>query len=221
MRPSPWTFTGVSAESRERHARVRFGAALLGSALIHALLSAGLTSGSGRVTRISAAPSATVLEAALVIPASPLAIAMPEPDTRPEAPARVVRKTTPVKAAGNAEVPNRADRGGLADTPDAAYYGARQLDVYPVLTGGLDLSRLGATGAAARVLVLVLIDVDGRVNEVSVVEAEPRGAFDESARGAFAAARFKPALKDGRPVKSRLLVEVDFSDREGPVKSAN
>jgi len=207
--------------ARERNSRLRLGVALVCSGLIHALLSAGLTSGSGRVARISAAPSPGVLEAALVMPASALAIATPERETRPEAPARVVRKTAAGKAAGNAEVPSGAASGGPADIPDATYYGARQLDVYPVLTGGLDLSGVGATGAAARVLVLVLIDADGRVNDVSVVEAEPRGAFDESARGAFASARFKPALKDGRPVKSRLLVEVDFGDREGPVESPN
>jgi len=50
------------------------------------------------------------------------------------------------------------------------------------------------------------------VTEVNVIEAEPPGIFDEHTRAAFQVARFTPALKNGRPVKSRLLVDVDYSD---------
>lgn len=194
---------------------MRFGGALVCSVLIHALASSGLTGGSGRSIRVPPPMPSPMLNAELVMPAPPLAVPAAEVATRPLPPGRIARKNAPAHAVGVGSSPN-ADAARPADIPDPTYYGARQLDVYPVLTGGLDWARVGATGAAARIVVLVLIDADGRVNEVSVIEAEPRGAFEESTRAAFASARFRPALKDGRPVKSRLLVEVDFNDREGP-----
>ena len=210
MRPSPWTSIGVSDDiARAHHARVRFGVALVCSGLIHALVSTGLTG--GRSIRASPSVPSTVLNADLVIPAPPLAVAPAEVAARPSPPGRAARRIAPAHPPG-AESSRSPDNAGPADIPDPTYYGARQLDVYPVLAGGLDWGRVGGTRVAARVLVLVLIDAEGRVDEVSVIEAEPRGAYEESTREAFASARFKPALKDGRPVRSRLLVEVDFSD---------
>jgi protein TonB len=43
-----------------------------------------------------------------------------------------------------------------------------------------------------------------------VVQAAPAGYFEGAAVAAFETARFAPAQKDGRSVRSRVLVRVSF-----------
>lgn len=99
---------------------------------------------------------------------------------------------------------------------DATYYPAQELDVYP-----MPLARLGfehPEGAArdhvsGKALLMLLIDEAGNVDEVSVVTAEPSGYFEDAARQAFKSVRFSPARKEGRAVKSRVLINIDFASR--------
>ena len=60
------------------------------------------------------------------------------------------------------------------------------------------------------VTLLILIDESGRVTDVSVVDASPQDVFEESARRALAATAYTPAQKDGRAVRSRILVRFDY-----------
>jgi protein TonB len=68
----------------------------------------------------------------------------------------------------------------------------------------------GMQGVAGNITLLLLIDERGVVREASVMEANPEGYFEESALGAFRAARFAPAQKNGRAVKSRVLIRVTY-----------
>jgi hypothetical protein len=83
--------------------------------------------------------------------------------------------------------------------------------VYPSLVSELDLRAVnkGGYASSARAQLLVLIDEVGVVSEVSIVEGEAASRF-EAARRAFLAARFTPAYRNGRAVKSRVLVEVNI-----------
>jgi protein TonB len=62
----------------------------------------------------------------------------------------------------------------------------------------------------------VLVDEAGKVREVSVVEAQPEGYFEPAALAAFQDVRFEPARKDGRPVRSRVLIKVAFDPGARP-----
>ena len=108
-------------------------------------------------------------------------------------------------------VPAASDTG--LDATDPTYYTARELDVYPALSSALDfrVPPGDAREIAGRVLLRVDVSATGAVDAVTIVEAEPAGYFEEDARRAFAAAQFRPALKNGRPVKSRILVLVDYA----------
>jgi len=127
------------------------------------------------------------------------------------APPRRVREDTTARPT---EVPSappaHSATAGPAAIPDRTYYPARQLDVYPALANALEVRYPGAADSKARVLLLVLIDAAGLVDDVSVVESEAAGYLEDDARKALKAARFKPALRGGLPVKSRLLVEIDY-----------
>lgn len=106
----------------------------------------------------------------------------------------------------------------LPQAPDPTYYSARDLDVYPQPAAPLDFDRLarGITeGVAGRLRLALLIDEGGIVKEIAVIEAEPSGRLQEELRVALAATRFLPGRKDGRAVKSRVLLSVSF----GPEKT--
>lgn len=105
---------------------------------------------------------------------------------------------------------------------DPTYYPAKQLDVHPVALNlikpaypekGVEL------GVDGKVILLLLIDEAGVVKEASVVEADPEGVFEESSLAAFRNARFAPAKKNGRTVKSRVLIKVSYelNERKKPV----
>jgi TonB family protein len=51
----------------------------------------------------------------------------------------------------------------------------------------------------------------GRVRELSVRAANPRGVFDQAAIGAVSQWRYKPALVDAKPVAQRARIRVRFA----------
>lgn len=60
------------------------------------------------------------------------------------------------------------------------------------------------------VVVEFTINAQGRTENISVVEADPRGAFDNAARRAVAGWTFKPALQNGSPVSQRIRHTLEF-----------
>lgn len=99
--------------------------------------------------------------------------------------------------------------------PDPVYYPAQQLDAYPALLQPVKLEYPDLPDKAdGRVLVMLLIDETGAVDEISIAEAEPAGYFEHAVHAAFSNARFSPARKDGRAVKSRVLVRVNYGPGE-------
>jgi hypothetical protein len=98
--------------------------------------------------------------------------------------------------------PPDADAPVVLRVPDPTYYAARDLDTYPRPARPLELERPSGLGS---IRLLLLIDEHGVVNEISPVEA---GRLDEALRAALAATRFIPGRKDGRDVKSRVLLSV-------------
>lgn len=102
---------------------------------------------------------------------------------------------------------------GLPQAPDLVHYAAKDLDVFPQLQAALrpDYPQSALQQKmAGTVTLLVLVDEAGRVTGVSVVDAAPQGMFDDSARQALSSAAFVPAQRDGRKVRSRILVNVSY-----------
>lgn len=96
---------------------------------------------------------------------------------------------------------------------DPTWYPAKQVDVHPSAIRPIepDYPIQGVEqGIDGNVLLLLLIDEVGVVKEASVMEANPEGVFEESALFAFRQARFTPAQKNGRAVKSRVLIRVSY-----------
>ena len=205
------------ASSSRRSASRRLVAALFASAVMHALVTSTVKPGSARgdLTGFSRVPAVPRIAVRLVPPevehpADPVAPAREA--MRVEEPVQKERKTARAATAA-ASTENEAASAGPAEIPDPTYYAARELDLYPALVSALDIRGLrGTTSADAKgyVLLLVHIDAGGVVNDVSIVEAQPPGRFDEEARHALRSARFRPAIRHGRAVKSRVLIHVDY-----------
>jgi TonB family protein len=68
------------------------------------------------------------------------------------------------------------------------------------------------------VVLRLLINEAGAVDEAVAVQSDPPGVFDEAAVDAFASARFTPGRKDGNAVRSALRIELQFG--EGPTMLA-
>lgn len=68
------------------------------------------------------------------------------------------------------------------------------------------------------VRLLLLIDEDGQLVHMKVIEASPPGQFDEAALAAFRIAPFSPGRRGTKAVKSRMLIKVDFTlpEMSGP-----
>jgi hypothetical protein len=101
------------------------------------------------------------------------------------------------------------DRGALPPRPisELAYYAATELDVFPRPLAPLELPRPG--NPASRIRAVVKIDDRGFVNDVEITGTDSRGR--EALRALLAAARFAPALKDERPVGSRIVLDFSFA----------
>jgi protein TonB len=65
-----------------------------------------------------------------------------------------------------------------------------------------------------RVVLRIFINDQGTIDDVSVLESTPPGVFEEAALTATLALQFKPAIRNGRSVKSYKTIEVVFDPYE-------
>lgn len=200
----------------------RLLAAIALSVLLHLALLLGIPADPGGGVPRVAAPLYARLEPAATEPSQlPQAALNPaelagvpaRAIARPSAPATTVEpqhQSPPAAKELPSELP---DGSGIPLSRDPTYYPARQLDVYPRLLAPLKLDypeRAAAQRVDGNLLLLLLIDEYGTVDEASVVEAQPAGYFEAAALSVLRMTRFSPAQKQGRPVKSRVLLQVSY-----------
>jgi len=110
-----------------------------------------------------------------------------------------------------------ASSSGIAVPP--RYIPAEELDERPLIRTQVQPAfPPDAPVASGRVLLRLLINEAGAVDEAVAVQSDPPGVFDEAAVDAFASARFTPGRKDGNAVRSALRIELQFG--EGPTMLA-
>jgi protein TonB len=56
-----------------------------------------------------------------------------------------------------------------------------------------------------------MVLIDGSVSDISVVGADPAGAFEQSATDAVRKWKYRPILRDGQPINQRARVRVRFA----------
>lgn len=213
--------------SPEALARLRLAVTLLASLALHIALVVGLQFGA--VEQGSRAP-ASVIEARLA-PAAPgeqpvliKAIDKPVPsrvqDWQPPPVDVASPQPTPAPAPAEPYRPGMSKEAAGATTidaplpADATYYHAREVDEHPVLVvGGRPVYPPAAaeSNTKGEVLVLFMLNENGTVDEASVIEVKPPNqGFEQAVIDWLKQARFKPAIRKGRTVKSRVVYRVQF-----------
>lgn len=145
-------------------------------------------------------PAETAKERAQAAPSE--ALPPPAPATAAVGP---VQPEQPVPGQPAADGSQTEGTDALPEVPvmqDLSWYSARQVDVRPappVLPKYPAAAR--RRGLQGSVVIELSIDQFGAVHEAVIVAAEPPGVFDDTVLQAFRQARFKPALRDGQPVR--------------------
>lgn len=210
-------------------AELRLAIALTLSAAVHLSLMFGIAA------RPAAPPSVSEPILARVVPVSPVAVHPSLPDglaasrpSRRERPSPAVAgprsldngpssESAEAMPASAALTPaqTRLPTAELPVPADAAWYSAKDLDVLPRALAPLSPSRRSLEddrpGAAT---LLVGIDETGHVTEVRIIAAEPDRRFGEAAVVTVQNAQFNPAQRNGRSVRSRVLMKVRFNPPE-------
>jgi len=102
----------------------------------------------------------------------------------------------------------------LPPAPDPDYYTARDLDRYPRPLAPSQINRTAGDGAG-EVRLEILIDERGIVQEMTFAGPAAPARVEEALRAALATTRFLPAQKDGRAVRSRIVLSVAFDPKDG------
>lgn len=138
------------------------------------------------------------------------------PSATPESRASLVRPTqTAARVEPQAESSSRGAHATVANeaerSPDISAYRSNGLDPAPRLLSEVDPGYPDAAGVReGRVVLRILVNERGIVDDVMVINAFPKGVFDEAAMSAFRSALFSPGRYLGVPVKSQLSIEVEF-----------
>ena len=222
-------------------ARRRLLWAVLVSAALHVLVLSGAPGHRGRPQRVTATrplailllrdpPAPVVKEETADSPDAPSAPALAQsapglatrPLSAPETALPIERSRSSTGAAPVAKVAGAAaphvDRvpgnAARSESRDPAYYPARELDVFPALVNGFTWPHAPPqlSGGEAYLLLLVQIDDQGVVEKVETMEARPAGFPDDDARQALLGARFSPAQKNGRYVRSRVVIRLAYGE---------
>ena len=200
----------------------RLAIAMLASMALHLSAVLGFHGPSAGTLAMSSAPAMTVRM--MTGEASPVA-RQPVADERATAATPVVAaqsstSTSPSPRAARLPAERAAaavpaptaptDATGLPAAP--AYRGLAGLDNAPAPLNDIEPEYPPSAGQQEGTVVLrLLINEKGHVDNVAVVRAFPKGFFEAASIDAFAKAEFSPGSFLGVPVKSQMMVEVHFT----------
>lgn len=121
---------------------------------------------------------------------------------------------------GNAgPMPKRTSAAALP--PAKYYFSSREVDSPAEAINDVLLRyprRAFANGIAGEVRLRLLIDENGVVDEAKLVDSEPAEIFDAAAIAAAIQLRYRPAIKDGRVVRSQKTIAIVFDPSIAPLE---
>ncbi|SBT04301.1 TonB family protein [Candidatus Accumulibacter aalborgensis] len=199
--------------------RQPLAAALLLSASLHAALLSVL----GPVRAPARSSELVRLEARIKDAPQPVATVVADPaplvETVADSPLSAPPELAEAESQVRADLPDAESR--LALPIDEHFFKSSELDEQP--TPLVTVVPAYPPHAQARdvegwVRLVLLIDENGQLLHLKVIEASPPGVFDEAALEAFRTTPFSPGRRGTKAVKSRMLIKVDFTlpEMSGP-----
>ncbi len=171
---------------------------------------------------IKPAPALPAQQQVSPAPVRPSVVSPPPADIAPAAPGAAPLAPSvpaPAPAASGRELP-----GPVVNVPllmDARYYSARELDIQPAALRKPEPVYPAAAEerrVAGRVLIRLHLEADGSISRTEVVSVAPGGAYGEMFRKAtldsLKGARFRPARRNGQPVRAVVEIPVVFDPDE-------
>ena len=208
---SDWSLQSPLAQAPFRNRRglrrlVAFGAVSLA---LHALTFGSYHPGAGVDHAPGRAPH-PVLHAVL----APRAPAPLQLDASP-APAPLQDSSPTPPAPDPLPSPTESGPRGTIPIPIAErWYGPTEVDTraepLTVVQPDYPAALAGGLAVPATVRLRLYIDERGAVRKMEVERSGPRAEFDDAALRAWERVRFTPATREGQPVKSQKLIELDF-----------
>ena len=197
---------------------------LVHAAVIAAVIPVGQGTGHSLAARAPEAIRAVVARAVpSVAPQAAPRVERAAPGRKPAAKPRSLVAPDPKPAASVKELPaatsasddpNDSQRPADAELVVAGtrYFRAAELDLRasPVELEEPEFP-LGAAAKEAYLVVRLLVNRFGSVDDFTVLISDPEGEFDAAVARSFSRARFTPAVKDGVPVASEIVLEVKFA----------
>jgi protein TonB len=142
------------------------------------------------------------------VPASP----EPEAHQMPRQPGPLAGSAKRLRSQFSPSVAEQTVTGvvALPQAADSSYYTARDLDRYPRPLAPFRINRTAGDGAGD-VRLEILIDERGIVQDMTFAGPAAPARVEEKLRATLAATRFLPAEKDGRAVRSRIVLSISFA----------
>lgn len=110
--------------------------------------------------------------------------------------------------------PSDENEASTSVQADAAYLSEEEVDLQPLAMNPIIPqypSEPGLAGVGGMVKLQLLIDERGHVTSVDVQESALPAAFGFSATRAFETVRFQPGLRNGMPVRCRVITSIQFA----------
>lgn len=144
-------------------------------------------------------------------------------DYEPPAPDTSSAEQASAGAAPRAGIPEAAASPTMVDVPlplDTTYYSLKEVDVRPKqLSDPVYPEQAARLQIGGKVRVRVLLNENGGVDEAAILEVDPPDwGFDAAVLQHMKTARFKPAMRKGRPVRSTVEYVLEFSVTEPRVQ---
>lgn len=140
----------------------------------------------------------------------------PQPAERKLATSNAMRRETAPTTALELER-GAAQSPALPQAPDLTVYTARDLDSYPRPVAPLEFGRPAERAAGfplAEIRFELLIDEQGFVGDIAFAEPRLSSQLETQLRAAVTSTRFVPARRNGRAVRSRVLLSVNLGQEK-------
>lgn len=135
---------------------------------------------------------------------------------RQELPGSASHLSKPTEGGISHQTGSIAKRSSSGFVMSSDYLSASELDVMPVIRRDINAFSEGVgnqTGITGKVVVGLWIDESGHVARSELIESELPAGYGDVAARAFLKGDFKPGMKNGSAVKSRIKIVVVYSSQ--------
>ncbi len=127
--------------------------------------------------------------------------------------AHPVKTRTSKSTAPSPSVSSAGGKGGKGKSGLRGVWGISEVDIPPRIVRKVLPAypfRARRMGIEGELVVRFIVDVDGKVRDIRILSAKPKGVFEQTVLNTLTKWRFVPGKKNGRVVKTVMVLPVQF-----------